>query len=91
MSLRAFLFVPLYFCSDFACVVECSGVEVCAAVRKAGFMLPILAMTAHVDVQSISKYKEVGFNGLVGKPFTVDWLAKQLTKMCTVPAPAWSE
>ncbi len=74
-----------------AVTVVFAGVDVCRIVRQAGYCLPILAMTAHVDVTSVTKYKEAGFNGLLGKPFSSEFLSQLVFKVLLAPTMTWCD
>ncbi len=37
-----------------------------------------VAMTGHVDADAVLEFRELGFAGLLGKPFSLDGLAQAL-------------
>ena len=53
--------------------VEMPGMDGCQLVqqlRGEGFLLPMIAVTGHIDVQSRNRCKEAGMNHYLTKPFT---------------------
>jgi len=57
-----------------------NGAAVCRCLREAGVTVPIYAMTANSDSASQVVYRESGFSGMLGKPFTKEDLADVLRR-----------
>ena len=56
------------------------GLTACRILRESNNLLPIIALTANVMSEDISKYKEQGFNDHIGKPLDLNILIQVLAK-----------
>ena len=68
---------------------ELDGIEATRLIRKQGYQLKIVAMTAHHDEHYIKLCEEAGMNGYLTKPIQADQLAcliKELTTAANKPA-----
>ena len=72
-----------------------NGWEATAAIRarerECGTHLPIIAMTAHALQEDIERCQAAGMDGYVSKPFQVETLLKELSRVqreaCNLPGP----
>ncbi len=46
------------------------GVQACQNIRKFNKKVPIVAVTAHIDMKTISTVMKSGFSDIIWKPFT---------------------
>jgi DNA-binding response OmpR family regulator len=58
-----------------------NGVEVLRAIRKAGYRIPILMLTADRSAETVRDVMADGGNGYVLKPFEPEQLVKRVTAM----------
>lgn len=57
---------------------EMNGDEACQRLRKKGCTLPIIATTGNASKQDATKYKVLGFNDILHKPFNMKALHQSL-------------
>ena len=57
---------------------ETSGFDLAEQLANAGFVFPIIFMSAHVDESVETRAREFGCIALLAKPFTADALLKTL-------------
>gem|GEM_PF-3668805 len=50
------------------------GKEILKSIRGKGINTPVIANTAHSTIEEENKFKELGFNGFIAKPFNPDQL-----------------
>jgi len=63
-----------------------SGFEVLAELRQAGFLRPILVLTAKDAPDDRRRVKELGADGFLPKPFAFSDLMQQVEAMCRASA-----
>jgi CheY-like chemotaxis protein len=61
-------------------VLKDYGVEVVEG-RAPLLSFPVVAMTGHVDAEAQEQFREVGFRGCLGKPFSAESLKLALTQV----------
>lgn len=59
---------------------EMDGVETFKQLRENNYSMPIIALTADVDLDSKDKYLSLGFNDYIPKPINLDLLKELLNK-----------
>lgn len=57
------------------------GVEACKLIKSSKPNLPIIAITANIYAEDLARYKEVGFDATIAKPFDKDNLLASITKI----------
>lgn len=77
---------PAMLLSDVA-MPSMSGLELCAALRRRGFGLPVVLMSASYQPDVADEYA-VHCDGFLGKPFDLDELLRLVARYAGIPAPA---
>lgn len=62
-------------------MVTMHGDEVTKQLRKEGYTIPIIALTANNSIIEIEEYKKIGFNACIGKPINIDLLQKTIISL----------
>ncbi len=69
--------------------VVATGVDICRAMRGAGVLCPVIAMTANSEPHEVEVYRQAGFNGLLPKPFSYGMLQRLLNAVVNGECAAW--
>ena len=65
------------------------GVDVCRSLRAAGFLNPVIAMTANAEPHEVDLYRRSGFTSVLSKPFTYAMMTAVLTAVEADPQAEW--
>jgi len=68
-------------------MLRSDGCDVCRRLRAQGVDLPIYAMTGNTDGVSVERFREVGFTGVLSKPFNATDVHQVLRHAATTSTP----
>lgn len=64
-----------------AMMPKLSGVDALKRLREAGYRMPVLMISAHLDAQQPDRMREIGADGVVAKPFEWEVLIERIEEL----------